>query len=144
MYVYADHLPAETILEDFDICIVGAGAAGIAMAQRLANSSRKVLLLVSGQPGDKALPDAARQSLYRGTVGSFLGKVDPAFLDRSRLNMYGGTTNHFGFWARPLDRADYMPRPGFRRAGWPIDERELTPYYVDCPSLRAIRTLQLP
>ena len=131
MYVYADHLPAETILQDFDICIVGAGAAGIAMAQRLANSTRKVLLLVSGQPGDKTLPDAARQSLYRGTVGSFLGKVDPAFLDRSRLNMYGGTTNHFGFWARPLDRADYMARPGFRSVGWPFDEGELTPYYVD-------------
>ena len=45
--------------------------------------------------------------------------------------MYGGTTNHFGFWARPLDPADYMPRPGYRDAGWPFDQRELTPWYID-------------
>ena len=51
MYVQADDLPADSILSDYDICIVGAGAAGIAMAQRLANTSVKVLLLVSGQPG---------------------------------------------------------------------------------------------
>lgn len=131
MYLHADQLAAGTILKDFDICIVGAGAAGIAMAQRLAGSSLKVLLLVSGQPGDRGLPDSARQSLYHGTVGDFLHKVDPIFLQRSRLNMYGGTTNHFGFWARPLDRADIISRPGFRHADWPFDRSELTPYYVD-------------
>ena len=131
MYLHADHLPANTILSDFDICIVGAGAAGIAMAQRLAHSSLKVLLLVSGNPADRGAPDENRQALYRGTVGDFLAKVDPNFLHRSRLNMYGGTTNHFGFWARPLDPADTMPRPGYREAGWLFDERELTPWYID-------------
>ena len=131
MYVYADQLPADAILQDFDICIVGAGAAGIAMAHRLANSSLKVILLVSGSPADRGTPDANRQSLYHGTVGEFLGKVDPDFLTRSRLNMYGGTTNHFGFWARPLDPAEYMPRPGYREVGWPITQSELTPYYID-------------
>ena len=110
---------------------MGAGAAGIAMAQRLANTSVKVLLLVSGRPGDRGVPDADRQALYQGTAGDFLQKVDPDFLGRSRLNMYGGTTNHFGFWARPLDPADMMPRPGYRDAGWPIDLRELTPWYID-------------
>ena len=131
MYLHADQLPANTILSDFDVCIVGAGAAGIAMAQRFTGSSLKVLLLVSGHPGDRGFPDAHRQSLYGGTVGEFLRKVDPDFLQRSRLNMYGGTTNHFGFWARPLDRADTMPRPGYRDAAWPIDLEELTPYYID-------------
>ena len=131
MYLHADRLPANTILKDFDICIVGAGAAGIAMAQRLANTSLKVILLVSGSPADRGLPDEGRQALYHGSAGDFLQKVDPVFLRRSRLNMYGGTTNHFGFWARPLDRADTMPRPGYRDAGWLFDERELTPWYID-------------
>ena len=131
MYLHADQLPAGAILQDFDICIVGAGAAGIAMAHRLAGGSLKVILLVSGGPGDRGLPNAARQSLYQGTVGDFLKKVDPDFLTRSRLNMYGGTTNHFGFWARPLDPADYMPRPGYREAGWPISPSDLRPYYID-------------
>ncbi len=131
MYAFADQLDADTVVQDFDICIVGAGAAGIAMAQRLANTSLRTLLLVSGQPSDRGAPDANRQALYQGTAGDFLRKVDPDFLRRSRLNMYGGTTNHFGFWARPLDRADTMPRPGYRDAGWPFDGGELRPYYID-------------
>ena len=131
MYAFADELDAGAVVQDFDICIVGAGAAGIAMAQRLANTSAAVLLLVSGGPADRGLPDVARQALYQGTAGDFLQRVDPDFLARSRLNMYGGTTNHFGFWARPLDPADYMPRPGYRDAGWPFDERELSPWYID-------------
>ena len=130
MYAYADQLPEGAILQGFDICIVGAGAAGIAMAQRLAHSSLKVILLVSGSPGDRGMPTEARQALYHGTVGDFLRQVDPIFPHRSRLNMYGGTTNHFGFWARPLDAADTMPRPGYREVGWPIDQAELRPYYV--------------
>ena len=131
MYLHADQLPAGTALSGFDICIVGAGAAGIALAQRLADTPLKVLLLVSGAPGDRSVPDAARQALYAGTIGDFLQKVDPDFLQRSRLNMFGGTTNHFGFWARPLDHADFMPRPGYRDAGWPFDARELRPWYSD-------------
>ena len=131
MYAHADHSPADTILQGFDICIVGAGAAGIAMAQRLAHSSLKVILLVSGSPSERSTPDAARQALYQGTTGDFLRKVDPVFPQRSRLNMYGGTTNHFGFWARPLDPADYMPRPGYREAGWLFDETELAPWYAE-------------
>lgn len=131
MYLYADQLPDSTVLQGFDLCIVGAGAAGIAMAQRLAKSSLKVILLVSGGPGDRTAPDIDRQSLYHGTTGSFLRKVDPVFLHRSRLNMYGGTTNHFGFWARPLDPIDFLPRPGFRDSAWPFAFDELKAYYTD-------------
>lgn len=131
MYLYANQLPQNTILKDFDVCIVGAGAAGIAMAQRLAHTSIKVILLVNGSPKDKGLPDDKHQSIYDGTVGDFLNTVDPIFLRRSRLNMYGGTTNHFGFWARPLDPADYMSRSGYRDAGWLFDEDEMGPYYQD-------------
>ena len=102
MYLQADQLPERAVLRGFDLCIVGAGAAGIAMAHRLANSSLKVILLVSGSPDDKTLPDADRQSLYHGTAGDFLQKVDPVFLHRSRLNMYGGTTNHFRILGAPI------------------------------------------
>ena len=131
MYLHADQLPERAVLRGFDLCFVGAGAAGIAMAHRLANSSLKIILLVSGSPGDKTLPDEDRQSLYHGTAGDFLQKVDPVFLHRSRLNMYGGTTNHFGFWARPLDPIDFLPRPGFRNTAWPLTFDELKPYYID-------------
>ncbi len=130
MYLNADNLPDGTLLQGFDICIVGAGAAGLPMANRLIGSGKRVLLIVSGTVNDRHLPTEQRQSIYRGTVGDFLKRVDPIFLDRSRQNMYGGTTNHFGFWSRPLDDADLRARPGYRDASWPLTSADLAPYYL--------------
>jgi len=129
MYISSDQVPPGTILQDFDVCIVGAGAAGLPLARRLAESSKKVLVLAAGLPDEKGLPPSFRQKIYGGTVGDFLAKVDPLFLRRSRLHMFGGTTNHFGFWSRPLDEADFQPRPGYRTASWPFSLAELDPYY---------------
>lgn len=129
MYLQADELPDGTLLRGYDICIAGAGAAGIAMARRLIGASKRVLLLTNGTPADRGRPAEREQSVYRGTVGEFLQKVDPDFLERSRLRMYGGTTNHFGFWSRPLDPHDLAPRPGYRDAAWPLAADELHPYY---------------
>jgi choline dehydrogenase-like flavoprotein len=131
VYLSAEQFPNNTMLRDFDICIVGAGAAGLAMAKRLIGSSAKVLVLSSGAPSDRGLPAPFRQAIYRGTAGDFLQKVDPIFLERSRLHMHGGTTNHFGFWSRPFDAIDFAARPGFRDAHWPFPLDELTPYYQD-------------
>ena len=47
---------------DADLCIVGAGAAGISLALQFVSTSRRVLLLEAG--GLKA--DPATQSLYAG------------------------------------------------------------------------------
>jgi choline dehydrogenase-like flavoprotein len=130
MYLDAHSLPDGTTLK-YDVCIVGAGAAGIALAVRLLDSPLRVLLISSGTPGERGLPPAQRQSIYRGTTGDFLSKVDPIFLTRSRLHMHGGTTNHFGFWSRPLDPIDFAPRPGLRAAGWQCGLDDLAPYYAD-------------
>jgi hypothetical protein len=35
MYLNADHLPPETLLQNYDLCIVGAGAAGISFELRV-------------------------------------------------------------------------------------------------------------
>ncbi len=129
MYLSSDQFPAGTILENYDLCIVGAGAAGLSLARKLAGTSKKILVLAAGTPEEKGLPPSFRQKIYGGTAGEFLAKVDPLFLRRSRLHMYGGTTNHFGFWSRPFDEADFLPRPGYRTACWPFPHSELTPYY---------------
>jgi choline dehydrogenase-like flavoprotein len=131
MYVESSDLETVERLGRFDLCIAGAGAAGLAMAHRLAGSSLKVLVLASGLPTDRGLPPGSRQKVYGGTLGPFLANVDPLFLRRSRLNMYGGTTNHFGFWARPLDEADFLPRQGYRTAAWPIPRASLDPWYAE-------------
>jgi choline dehydrogenase-like flavoprotein len=104
-----------------DICIVGAGAAGISLAQALAGSRRRVIVLESGGLS----PDADTQRLYAGEIS---GLPQPP-LDASRLRYFGGTTNHWAGWCRPLDPGDFAERPWVPASGWPIDREDLDPYY---------------
>jgi choline dehydrogenase-like flavoprotein len=70
-----------------------------------------------------------RQEIYGGDPGQLMTKVNDGFLVNSRLRLYGGTTNHWGFWARPLDQIDLEPREGYHPAAWPIDRRVLDETY---------------
>ena len=67
MYRNADDLQNGQTLKDFDICIVGAGAAGIVIAKQLLTSSKKVLLLSSGVRTDDGAPPPLTE--YRFTRG---------------------------------------------------------------------------
>ena len=71
-----------------DICIVGAGAAGITIARALAKENISVCLLESGG----LEPDQNTQSLYKGEITGI-----PYYpLDVARLRYFGGTTGHWG------------------------------------------------
>ncbi len=108
-----------------DICVVGAGAAGITLAHRLRGAGRSVLLLEAG--GLEFRPaDAAR---YRGAVSGNL--ADPAYLHRTRLGFFGGTTNHWSGHCRPLDPFDLQARPWLDAPAWPLAWAELAPWYRD-------------
>ncbi len=69
-----------------DLCIIGSGAAGLAMASEFANRSLRVALLESG--GLKL--NQRIQALYGGRI---VGQPDFA-LTESRLR-------YFGCWRRP-------------------------------------------
>lgn len=103
-----------------DVCIAGAGAAGITLARSLAGSGLSVMLLESG--GFER--DEPTQALYEGKV---VGQ-DYWALHTSRLRYFGGSTNHWTGWCRPLDPIDFEARPGML-GGWPIDYAELLPFY---------------
>lgn len=118
MKIDARSIPSGTVLEA-DICIVGAGAAGITIARELAGSGLAVVL---AEAGGEDYDDAA-QELYAGTsVGE---AIDPAVM---RLRQLGGSTNHWGGRSRPLEPADLAPRPWIAGSGWPIDHGELVAY----------------
>jgi choline dehydrogenase-like flavoprotein len=106
---------------DADVCVVGAGAAGITIARQLRDSGLRVILLESG--GFE--PDKRTQALYRGKNEG--REYFP--LDVSRLRYFGGTTNHWNGWCRPLDPIDLEERPEIPRSGWPIRHSELAPWY---------------
>lgn len=120
MFIDARTLADGTVI-DADVCIVGAGAAGIALARELSGHRAKVALLESG--GLEF--DVDTQGLAAGENAGF-----PYYdLDAIRLRYFGGTTNHWAGACRPLDELDFAPRPWVPGSGWPFPKAELDPYY---------------
>lgn len=129
MFIDARAVPARTKVAA-DVCIVGAGAAGITLARELAGQPCRVVVLESGG----LAPDAPTQELYRGrSIG-----VPYYPLDSSRLRYFGGSTNHWAGESRPFDDIDFEVREGIPHSGWPFPKRELLPFYR-----RADEVLQL-
>ena len=121
MHTDARTLEAGSTVEG-DLCIVGAGAAGISMALEWVGSTRKVLLLEGG--GFEL--ERAMQDLYRGEI---VGK--PYFpLDAARLHYFGGTTAHWAGFCSTYDPIDFEARPWVPHSGWPIRREELDPFYA--------------
>ncbi len=121
MFIDARKLPAGTLL-DCDICILGAGAAGITLARELAGSPYKVCLLESG--GFDI--DQATQDLYKGEIA---GRYYPP-LDTARLRFFGGSTNHWDGNCTPLDALDFENRDWVDYSGWPISRSDVDPFYA--------------
>jgi choline dehydrogenase-like flavoprotein len=104
-----------------DVCIAGAGAAGIAIARELIGSNLEVCLLEAG--GER--PDPATQAPYRGrNVGL---RYVP--LHTSRRRCLGGTTNDWTGRCRPLDPIDFEARDDVAYSGWPFGRAHLDPFY---------------
>ncbi len=111
---------SETVFNS-EICVVGAGAAGVAIARDLANAGREVCLLEAG--GMDYENDT--QALFEGrNIGAEYYE-----LDHSRLRFFGGTTNIWGGRCVPLDSIDFERREWVPYSGWPISRTDLDPWY---------------
>ena len=120
MHIDARELENNSIIEG-DICIVGAGAAGISMALDWMDTPYKVILLEGG--GFEY--DEKVQELYAGkTTGQ---KYYP--LKSARLHYFGGTTGHWAGMCSPLDPIDFKTRDWVPNSGWPITKADLDPFY---------------
>ncbi len=120
MFIDARTVEQSAVVET-GVCIIGAGAAGITLAMSLRSAGFPVAVLESG---DFEL-DEATQDLDAGDLAG-VTNYPP---DISRLRFFGGTTNHWAGWCRPLDEADFLPRAGVPLSGWPIRRADLRPYY---------------
>ena len=106
---------------DADVCIVGAGAAGLTLAKQLASPARRVLLLEAG--GRDYEPAIA--ALGAGKNVGF-----PYYdLEDSRLRFFGGTTAVWGGRCAELDEIDFERREWVPHSGWPFEKSALTAYY---------------
>jgi choline dehydrogenase-like flavoprotein len=106
---------------EVDLCVIGAGAAGITIAQAFADSRYRVCLIEAGGFDY----EEETQALYDGqSVGI------PVGLDFGRLREFGGTTNHWSGRCAPLDEIDFAQRDWVPHSGWPLGPDELQPYYL--------------
>lgn len=113
-----------------DVCIAGAGVAGITLAREFMAAGFDTCIVESG--GLK--PDKATQALYYGeNIGL------PYYpLDTARGRFFAGTAHYWGVKLpgqgmgvrlRALDPIDFEEREWVPYSGWPFDKSHLDPYY---------------
>src|SRR5262245_56860795 len=147
-------IPRGTTLEP-DVCVIGAGPAGISTAWKLAEAGLSVILLDGsrqlnyppplGTGGDSyyqgSWPDKAK--LYKGVATGIFAANEPNFLilpthpsdpaqPWERERVFGGTPTHGGGQCRPHDPVDmegrvFEGKTIFPR--WPIPAGELDEAY---------------
>lgn len=105
-----------------DVCVIGAGPAGIALTLDLSARGFSVLILESGFVGE----DAKTQSLYEGEVADE-GLHSPP--DKYRQRRLGGSTAIWGGRCMPFDPIDFETRSHVPHSGWPLSYDDLLPYY---------------
>lgn len=127
MLLDAHDIPDGTELQA-DLCIAGAGAAGITLALALEASGLDVILLESGNDA----PDPAAQQLYAGTVAD--ARLHPP-TDSYRVRRLGGSTTLWGGRCMPLDAIDFEARDYIAHSGWPISLDDLQPWYGEANAL---------
>jgi choline dehydrogenase-like flavoprotein len=104
----------------FDVCVIGAGPAGITLARRLASHGLTVALMEAG--GLEFSEES--QAVF---AGESVGLTFPD-LEVARLRYLGGSSGHWNGLCRALDEKDFLARPENPDAGWPIGKADLDPF----------------
>jgi choline dehydrogenase-like flavoprotein len=116
---------------NFQVCIAGAGAAGLTLAANLAKRGIRTLLLEAGGQSYSA----RNQDLYLGEIGTeltFNGLYD------GRFRILGGSTTQWAGQIMELDDFVFDKRPWVSGSGWPFPKTELLPYYKHAAELEGL------
>ena len=110
-------------VQDFDVVIIGAGAAGILLSVKLSSAGQKVLLIESGHFNI----DEEKQKLNE--VEQSGKELKSAIWGRKRA--IGGTTLAWGGQSLPFSKIDFEKREWMENSGWPLNYEDLEPYYKE-------------
>ncbi len=138
MFTDARQIAADSTLQA-DICIVGAGIAGISIAREFIGGSESVVLLEGGglefTKSLRKLPTVLRRhTLGEQALAGGPNAGQPYYpLRFTRVRAFGGSSRAWhegrGVQVRPLDAIDFEAREGLPETGWPIDRAQLDPFY---------------
>lgn len=109
-------------MPDCDVCVVGAGPVGIALALALERHGLSVLVLESGYEQ----PDRFAATL---TAGHAVDTERHAAASIAMCRGLGGTSRWWGGRCVPLDDVDFVQRPHLPHAAWPIPHQEISRWY---------------
>jgi choline dehydrogenase-like flavoprotein len=120
--VIIDYLDASAAADyQADLCVIGAGPAGIAIAQAFLGTSTTVCLIEGGG----LTGEDRSQSLYDGaSTGS-----TPFDAGTSRMRVFGGSCTLWGGGCIPLADTDLEARDWVPDSGWPLRYADLAPWY---------------
>lgn len=122
-YLDFNHVSPPFQGDEFDVTVIGAGAAGIMLALELTRSGRKVLLLESGCFGENEKRQAFN---VVEQTGKFMAN---AVWGRKRA--VGGTTIAWGGQSLPFRELDFEHRQWVQNSGWPIPYETVERHYLD-------------
>jgi len=118
---------------NFDVTIIGAGAAGILLAVRLTKAGKRVLVIESGH---FKIDDEKQKLNEVENVGKELVN---AIWGRKRA--IGGTTLAWGGQSLPFTPIDFSYRAWIQNSGWPIPFESVASYYNDANVFMGVDTL---
>ncbi|MEL6756020.1 MAG: GMC oxidoreductase [Pseudomonadota bacterium] len=122
-----NELDSQHVQAHADVVVIGAGIAGLILAQKLDERGIRVAVIESG-----GWKPSECDSLF-SDVSFSRRRYNGALEGRSRC--LGGTSVKWGGALMPFQATDYTNRPKFGHIGWPIDPEEISSFIPQVESL---------
>ncbi len=122
--------------DEVDLCIVGAGAGGSVLAQRLARRGWRIVIVEAGpfwHPDEDWVSDEAGAHELYWTQERVIGGEDPIEMGKNNSGRgVGGSMIHYAGYCPRFHPSDFeiKSRDGVG-ADWPISYSELKPHYEE-------------
>jgi choline dehydrogenase-like flavoprotein len=115
---------------DADVCIVGAGATGLALAHELSGTRLRVVVLEAGGEQRQPASDALNVADSTGPL--------PVDATSARARVFGGTSTLWAGQCLRLEPDDFERREWLPHSGWPFRLSEFEPFYARAERLLGI------